>query len=111
MTRRRGDQMRNRPIRAQGGECVVSFVNMGLPLSLAPGFSRVLGRENSGNRFSGFWLCCSLSHHLRKPLKRLSISSPWNTRLKPGANEIEPGMLRAGRVETDRRRGPGVRTF
>ena len=54
------------------------------PLSLAPGFSRVLEVDDGGKPFQRFFL----SDAGVKPLKRLDALTVSYTRLKPGANEI-----------------------
>jgi hypothetical protein len=56
------------------------------PLSLAPGFSRVLAGGGEASRFNGF---CWPAPDARsgKPLKRLAEWGRGDTRLKPGANE------------------------
>jgi len=56
-------------------------------LSLAPGFSRVMAGETSGNRFNGF---CGRASWTGKPLKRFASRADDDTRLKPGANETLP---------------------
>ena len=58
-----------------------------VPLSLAPGFSRVYAKVNQRNRFSGFPLAATFEGDSGKPLKRLLDFTCANTRLKPGANE------------------------
>ena len=51
------------------------------PLSLAPGFSRVLPGRGQENRFNG------LSRCVRETAEAIVGCSIPNTRLKPGANE------------------------
>ena len=55
-------------------------------ISLTPGFSPVTGDANPENRFNGF-------PPAGKPLKRLASIRRPDTRLKPGANEIEQVAL------------------
>ena len=71
-------------------------------ISLAPGFRRVFGGVKNHNRFSGFPSGWSRTASSRGPLKRLTISLPGNTRLKPGANEIGS---KAKRVRIELRAG------
>ena len=52
------------------------------PLSLAPGFSRVFGRETITA------VSTASRERLGKPLKRFPSRNASDTRLKPGANEI-----------------------
>ncbi len=54
---------------------------MNTALSLAPGFSPVAAAGGNDSRFNGF-------PRGGKPLKRLAHFVRFNTRLKPGANEI-----------------------
>jgi hypothetical protein len=51
-------------------------------LSLTPGFSRVK-RSHCGHETVSTVFACG-----GKPLKRLRFTLPWNTRLKPGVNEM-----------------------
>ena len=67
-----------------------------VPLSLAPGFSRVLGTLRDGNRFNGF------SHYGWETVETVACLAAANTRLKPGANE------RAAREFEKRLIYPGV---
>ena len=60
-----------------------------VPLSLAPGFSRVSENVKPHNRFSGFPFLHTRQGDGPKPLKRLPGFSREGTRLKPGANERE----------------------
>ena len=61
------------------GKGASQFLATDLLLSLAPGFSRVIGAANRANRFSGFVA--------GKPLKRFDFASSEHTQLKLGANE------------------------
>ncbi len=58
-----------------------------VPLSLAPGFSRVFSAVVSSSRFNGFGGAPLCHGPVGKPLKRLYLPMSPNTRLKPGANE------------------------
>ena len=58
---------------------------MSVLLSLAPGFSRVIGGGEKPNRFNGLAGCATTAG--RKPLKRFPRACRPDTRLKPGANE------------------------
>ena len=65
-------------------------------LSLAPGFSRVLGQEHDGQPFQRLSPAAPTAIG-GKPLKRFAFAPPTSTRLKPGANEIlavrsKPGL-------------------
>ena len=58
-----------------------------VPLSLAPGFSRVYSGVARHSRFNGFCVASLRRGPDGKPLKRLHLPVSPNTRLKPGANE------------------------
>ncbi len=64
---------------------MASFRASAGPLSLAPGFSRVLACLMGANRFTGL----PQAGRPAKPLKRFGLFIPSFTRLKPGANEKE----------------------
>ena len=55
---------------------------MAMPLSLAPGFSRVSVAMRCENRFNGFPRCAV------EAVETAGLCSSRNTRLKPGANEM-----------------------
>ena len=57
------------------------FASGFVPLSLAPGFSRVLAGWPRENRFNGFPL------HGRQTAEAVADHQGANTRLNPGANE------------------------
>ncbi len=67
-----------------------------LPLSLAPGFSRVLEVAQVLSRFSGF---CAW---LRETVETVFSPCPHNTRLKPGANENMERPIKSGHIRARR---------
>ena len=58
------------------------------PISLAPGFSRVLEVESFENRFNGFL------HAVEEAAEAAEFSHRGNTRLKPGVNEKPAGVMK-----------------
>ena len=70
-----------------------------VPLSLAPGFSRVSEVLGMGNRFNGF------PHVAREAAEAAAVILASYTRLKPGANEREANDLAADMRRRIGRRG------